>query len=114
MVCGRADPGSEIRHGWRSSGAMSKKQWFVGATLALAAVLALGWTVRGDILTTQVAAMPVGPDPESAAAAPVGPLAVSPPADLAILPLDSSLHVTWTSSSDPATAWYVVSVWDGD
>src|SRR5215216_119536 len=38
---------------------------------------------------------------------------VAPPSGLQITPLDSSLHVTWTPSSDPATMWHVVSVWDG-
>ncbi len=38
---------------------------------------------------------------------------ISPPSDLALLPLNSSIHVTWTPSTDPNTAWHVVSAWDG-
>lgn len=38
---------------------------------------------------------------------------VSPPSGLQLVELDSSFHVTWTPSTDPTTAWHVVTVWDG-
>jgi hypothetical protein len=60
--------------------------------------------VAGGGASPGAAAMPVGPDAE---------VLLRPPTDLAIVALDSSLHVTWTPSQDPATAWHVVSVWDG-
>src|ERR1041385_1639882 len=43
---------------------------------------------------------------------PLSPL-IAPPSGLHIVPLDSSLHVTWTPSTDPLTAWHMVSVWEG-
>src|SRR5689334_15522910 len=52
----------------------------------------------------------------SANVPPPGPrstVALAPPSGVEIVPLDSSFHVTWTPSGDPATAWQVVSVWDG-
>src|SRR5215210_1369718 len=45
--------------------------------------------------------------------APGAPL-IAPPTNLNIVRLDSSLHVTWTPSSDPLTAWHVVSIWQGE
>src|SRR5437588_5613761 len=38
---------------------------------------------------------------------------ISPPSNLQIVTLDSSFHVTWDPSTDPLTAWHVVSVWSG-
>src|SRR5438105_2253437 len=55
------------------------------------------------------------PRPMSADAAvrvPGSPL-ILPPSNLHIVPLDSSLHVTWTPSTDPLTAWHMVSIWEG-
>src|SRR4051794_25818922 len=33
--------------------------------------------------------------------------------NLEVVPLDSTLHVTWTPSTDADTAWHVVSAWSG-
>src|SRR6476469_8120878 len=36
-----------------------------------------------------------------------------PPSNLQLLALDTSIHVTWTPSNDPATAFHMISVWEG-
>src|SRR3954451_12303842 len=38
---------------------------------------------------------------------------VAPPTNLQVVGLDTSLQVNWTPSTDPTTAWHLVSVWDG-
>jgi hypothetical protein len=38
---------------------------------------------------------------------------VAPPANLQLLALDTSIHVTFDPSTDPATAFHLLSVWEG-
>ena len=79
-------------------------------------VLASGtWVGRGE--TAEAAdhlafGHTAGTTAQSIASAPLA--AITGPSNLQIVPLDSSLHVTWTPSSDPATAWHVASVWEGN
>lgn len=50
--------------------------------------------------------------PDTAQAGPA-PAFISPPTNLQLLPLDTTIHVNWTPSTDPLTAFHMVSVWDG-
>ncbi|MCC6177230.1 MAG: fibronectin type III domain-containing protein [Chloroflexi bacterium] len=78
-----------------------------GPTLAAGTVSHVVHSVPGSVAPGS----PLGPSLRASAAAPA---ALAAPSGLDVVPLDSSLHVTWTPSSDPATAWMVASAWDGD
>src|SRR5207253_2831123 len=49
-----------------------------------------------------------GPPPNLPAA-----VAIAPPSNLQLLPLDTSIHVTFDPSTDAQTAFHMVSVWEG-
>ena len=49
-----------------------------------------------------------GPPPDLPAA-----VAIAPPSNLQLLSLDTTIHVTYDPSTDPQTAFHMVSVWEG-
>ena len=83
------------------------KPWLAKALLVLAVPLSLCLPGGGSMLSFGAGALPAQPQPLH------GPTTIIPPTSLAIVPLDSSLAVTWTPATDAAAAWQVVSVWDG-
>jgi hypothetical protein len=71
--------------------------------------------VSGGLSLLQPEAMKVSTTAHASTSgnSPNAPTLITPPSNLQIVPLDSSLHVTWNPSTDAATQWHVVSVWDG-
>ena len=102
------------------AGSQSRKRPALRALLVLLVPMLLAFSTIGAFRPDLIRA--ASPNPAAKPGIPDEPIVpvqpghsgptISPPSNIQIVSLNSTLHVTWDPSTDPNTAWHVMSVWD--